>query len=279
VEIINGKNLAQEILDELKSFFERKKVAIAVISVGEQKMQEAFIKQKQKFAAFLGIEFFHFHFDEKISNKTLREKINEIAKRNFIKGVVLQLPLPKKFNSDALSNVIPIEKDVDVLNERHFGQFCLKRSKILPPAVEVLKFILEKYKIDYQDKIFGVVGAGRLIGLPIINWLSQQKVTFFVVDINTKNPQKIIRNCDIVISGVGKAKLINKKWIKKGAIVIDFGFERNEDGVSGDVDFDSVKKRAKLITPTPGGTGPLLVAMIYKNLKNLITKNKLELTG
>jgi len=274
VEIINGKKLAQEILDELKNFFKRKKIAIAVISVGELKIHEAFIKQKQKAAAFLGIEFFHFHFDDKISNKILREKINEIAKRPFIKGLVLQLPLPKKFNSNALANVIPIEKDVDVLNERHFGRFCLKRSQILPPAVEVLKFILEKYKIDYKDKIFGVVGAGRLIGLPVINWLSQQKTTFFVVDINTKNPQKIIQNCDVVISGVGRAKLINKKWIKKGAVVIDFGFERSGDGVSGDVDFDSVKKRARLITPTPGGAGPLLVAMIYKNLKNLLMKNQ-----
>lgn len=271
MEIINGKNLAQEVLDELKNFFLRYKIAVAVISIGDREEGVSFIKQKQKAAAYLGIEFFHFHFDKKLSNKTIRKKINEISKKNFIKGIVLQLPLPEKFNTNALANVIPINKDVDVLNERHFGQFCLGRSKILPPAVESLKLVFEKYQIDFQNKKIGVVGLGRLIGLPIAIWLLRQKSTVFCVDIHTENPQEIIKNCDIVISGVGKANLIDEKWIKKGALVIDFGFEKQKDTISGDVNFDSIKNKVSLITPTPGGMGPILVAMIYKNLKTLIT--------
>ncbi|MGB9848063.1 MAG: tetrahydrofolate dehydrogenase/cyclohydrolase catalytic domain-containing protein [Minisyncoccia bacterium] len=274
VEIINGKNLAQEILDELKNFFLRKKVALAVISIGDEKENLTFIKQKQKAAAYLGIEFFHFHFDKKLSNKTIRKKLNEIVRKDFIKGVVLQLPLPQNFNTNALANIIPINKDPDVLNERHFGQFCLGRSKILPPAVASLKFIFDKYQIDFQNKKIGVVGAGRLIGLPIIVWLLKQKCTVFTVDIHTEKPAEIIKNCDIVISGVGKANLIDDKWIKEGAVVIDFGFEKQNDKISGDLNFDSLKNKALLITPTPGGMGPILVAMIYKNLQTLIMNEK-----
>ncbi|MCX8015998.1 MAG: bifunctional 5,10-methylenetetrahydrofolate dehydrogenase/5,10-methenyltetrahydrofolate cyclohydrolase [Patescibacteria group bacterium] len=270
MEIINGKNLAQEVLDELKNFFLHCKIAVAVISIGNKEENTSFIKQKQKAAAYLGIEFFHFHFDKNLSNKTIRKKINEISRKNFIKGIILQLPLSEKFNTNALANIIPINKDPDVLNERHFGQFCLGRSKILPPAVESLKFIFEKYKVDFQKKKIGVVGLGRLIGFPIAIWLLRQKCTVFCVDINTENPQEIIKNCDIVISGVGKANLIDERWIKNEAIVIDFGFEKQQDTISGDVNFDSIKNRVSLITPTPGGMGPILVTMIYKNLKTLI---------
>lgn len=269
MKIINGKNLAQEVLDELKPFFEKHKTAIAVISIGKE-INFSFIQQKQKAAAFLGIEFFHFHFDEKLSNKAIRKQINEIAKRNFIKGIVLQLPLPQKFNAQALANVIPIEKDVDVFNERNFGQFCLGRSNILPPSVETLKFIFEKYQIPFNEKKIGVVGIGRLIGFPIAVWLLNQKCTVVAVDVNTLDPSELIRNCDIVISGVGKPGLITDNWIKEGSVLIDFGFERHQEKISGDIDFSAAKEKASLITPVPGGTGPLLVAMIYKNLKKLI---------
>lgn len=270
MNIIDGKQISQEILDKLKPFFQKKKVAVAIVTVGDEKATEIFIKQKQKAAAYLSIEFLNFHFDEKISNNLLRQKINEISRRNFIKGVVIQLPLAPKFNANSLTNVIPMEKDIDVLNERHFAQFCLGRSKILPPAVASLKFIFDKYNVQLKDKICGVVGLGRLIGFPISIWLMKQKTTIFAVDINTKNPQKIIKKCDIVISGVGQAGLIDKKWLKNGAIVIDFGFERNENGIFGDVNFDSAKKRADLITPTPGGMGPILVAILFYNLKELL---------
>lgn len=226
MEIINGKNLSQEILENLKSFFQKHQTALAVISVGDDSDKEVFIKQKQKAAAFLGIEFLHFHFDDKISNRLLREKVNEIARRDFIKGIIIQLPLPEKYNVNALVNVIPIEKDVDVLNERHFGQFALGRSIVLPPAVATVSYILEKYRISFQDKIFGIVGLSRLVGLPVSIWLLEQKQTVISADIYTQNPSQLIKNCDIVISGAGQPNLINKNWLKDQSAVIDFGFEK-----------------------------------------------------
>ncbi|HOV88574.1 MAG TPA: bifunctional 5,10-methylenetetrahydrofolate dehydrogenase/5,10-methenyltetrahydrofolate cyclohydrolase [Candidatus Paceibacterota bacterium] len=273
MEIINGKNLSQEILENLKSFFQKHQTALAVISVGDDSDKEVFIKQKQKAAAFLGIEFLHFHFDDKISNRLLREKVNEIARRDFIKGIIIQLPLPEKYNVNALVNVIPIEKDVDVLNERHFGQFALGRSIVLPPAVATVSYILEKYRISFQDKIFGIVGLSRLVGLPVSIWLLEQKQTVISADIYTQNPSQLIKNCDIVISGAGQPNLINKNWLKDQSAVIDFGFEKKDGKVWGDVDFESAKEKASYITPTPGGTGPILVAMIFKNLKELMESN------
>jgi len=271
--IINGKNLASELIGELKPFFSERKTALAVISAGDNPAVLSFIKEKSRLAGLLGIEFLHFHFGEEISSKFLRKKINEIGRENFIKGLVVQLPLPLKFNTQYLLNAIPMEKDPDMLNERSFGSFVLGRSKILPPAVSTLKFILEKHQIDPKGKASVVLGAGRLVGLPIAVWLMQQKATVSILNEFSKKAKKFTKKADILISAVGQANLVNRKMVKRGAAVIDFGYSQKNGHFHGDVDGEEVKKRAGLITPTPGGTGPILVAMLFKNLKVLMEKN------
>lgn len=269
--ILEGKKLAKEVLEELKPFFQKRKVALVLISVGKE--AENFIKEKRRVAGELGIEFLHFHFSEEVSNKFLRRKISEIAKKDFIKGIVVQLPLPKKFNTQYILNAIPPEKDPDCLNERSFGAFALSRNKIFPPSVEALKFILEKYGINPQGKICAVLGTGRLIGLPIALYLLQQKATVLLLNEFTPQMEKWVKKAEMVISGVGKANLVNEKMVKKGAILIDFGYALEEGKVRGDLDFKNLEKKASLITPTPGGTGPLVVAFLFKNLKRLIEKD------
>jgi len=270
--IIDGKNLAREILDDLKPFFEEKKIALAVISVGEDPAVLSFIKEKSRVAGILGIEFMHFSFTADVSNKFLRAKIGEIAKKGFIKGVIVQLPLPKKFNAQYILNAIPPAKDPDLLNERSLGAFLSGRLKIIPPAARALKFILEKYGIEPASKNCVVFGSGRLIGLAVANWLMQERAAVSVVNEFSKKPEEIAKKADIVVSGVGQAGLITKKMIKKGAVVIDFGYSQQYGKIKGDIDFDSIKKRASLITPTPGGTGPILVAMLFQNLKDLMER-------
>jgi methylenetetrahydrofolate dehydrogenase (NADP+)/methenyltetrahydrofolate cyclohydrolase len=270
--IVDGKKLAQDILNNLKPFFRKNKTTIAIISVGNNEVINSFIKQKQRAADFLTIKFIHFKFNKNISNELLKIKIKKISKKKSINGIILQLPLPKKFNIQELINIIPKEKDVDVLNEENFGSFVLGKSKILPPSVEVVKFIFKKYNIDIKKKICGIFGLGRLVGFPILIWIAQQKATVFALDVFAQEPEKILKNCDIIISGVGSADLIKKNFIKPGAILIDFGASKINGKIKGDIDFNSLKEKAYLITPTPGGTGPILVAMIYKNLKKLIEK-------
>lgn len=272
--IVDGKNLAREILDDLKPFFTARKTALVVISVGADPATSSFIKEKSRVAGVLGIEFLHFNFTSDVSNKFLRAKIGEIVKRDFIKGVIIQLPLPKKFNVQYLLNAVPVDKDPDLLNERSFGAFLTGRFKIIPPAAEVVKIILEKYGLIPQGKICAVLGSGRLVGLPVANWLTREKATVFILNEFTKNQEKITKQADLVISGVGKPHFITKKMIKKGALVIDFGYGQKGGKLEGDVDFENVKKRAGLITPTPGGTGPLLVAALFQNLRDLMKKEK-----
>ncbi|MDP2855675.1 MAG: bifunctional 5,10-methylenetetrahydrofolate dehydrogenase/5,10-methenyltetrahydrofolate cyclohydrolase [bacterium] len=272
--IVDGKNLAREILDSLRPFFVASKTAFAVISIGDDPAALSFIKEKSRAAGTLGIEFLHFNFTSDVSNKFLRAKIGEIAKRKFIKGIIIQLPLPQKFNTQYLLNVIPVDKDPDLLNERSFGAFLTGRFKIIPPAAETVKIILEKYGIVIKGKACVVLGSGRLVGLPVANWLMQEKATVFVLNEFTKNPEKIAKKADIVVASVGKPDLITKNMIKKGAIVIDFGYGQKNGKILGDVDFESVKRRAGLITPTPGGTGPLLVAALFQNLRDLMKEKK-----
>ncbi len=268
--VVDGKNLAREILDGLKPFFSSKKTALAVVSIGDDMATASFIREKSRVAGLLGIEFLHFNFTPDVSNKFLRAKIGEIAKRNFIKGVIVQLPLPSKFNVQYLLNAIPVDKDPDLLNERSFGSFLSVRSKIIPPAAETVRSIFKKYRISPKEKNCVVFGSGRLVGLPVINWLLQEKATVSMINEFTKNPEKISKKADIIISGVGQPHLISRGMVKRGAIVIDFGYGQKNGKISGDVDFEKVKNRAALITPTPGGTGPILVATLFKNLRNLL---------
>ena len=272
--IVDGKNLAREILDSLRPFFAARKTAFAAISVGGDPAALSFIKEKSRVAGILGIEFLHFNFTPDVSNKFLRAKIGEITKRKFIKGVIIQLPLPQKFNAQYLLNAIPVDKDPDLLNERSFGAFLAGRFKIIPPAAETVKIILEKYGIATKEKTCVVLGSGRLVGLPVANWLIQEKATVFVLNEFTKNPEKIAKKADIVVVGIGKPDFVTKKMIKKGAIVIDFGYGQKNGKIGGDVDFENVKRRAGLITPTPAGTGPLLVAALFQNLRNLMKEER-----
>lgn len=272
--IVDGKNLAREILDGLKPFFSAKKTALAIVSVGANPAAASFIKEKSKAAGILGIEFLHFNFTSDVSNKFLRAEIGEIGKRDFIKGVVVQLPLPQKFNTQYLLNAIPVNKDPDLLNERSWGAFLTGCFKIMPPAAKTVKIILEKYGVVPQKKNCAVLGSGRLVGLPVANWLMQEKATVFILNELTKNPEKIIKKSDLVISGVGQPGLITKKMVKKGAVIIDFGYGQKNGKVEGDIDWKSIKKRVALITPTPGGTGPLLVAVLFQNLRDLMMEEK-----
>jgi methylenetetrahydrofolate dehydrogenase (NADP+)/methenyltetrahydrofolate cyclohydrolase len=272
--IVDGKNLAREILEDLKPFFSVRKTAMAVVSVGADPVAASFIKEKSKAAGILGIEFLHFNFTSDVSNKFLRAKIGEIEKRDFIKGIIVQLPLPKKFNIQYLLNAIPIDKDPDLLNERSLGAFLTGRPTIMPPAAKTVKIILGKYGVVPQGKICVVLGSGRLVGLPVANWLMREKATVFVLNEFTKNPEKIIKKSDLVISGIGQPGLITKKMVKKGAVVIDFGYGQKNGKIGGDANLQGLEKRVALITPTPGGTGPLLVAALFQNLRDLIRGGK-----
>lgn len=240
------------------------KKKLAVILVGKDPASLSFIRQKEKAAKILKIDFQLFNFPENISTKNLYKNIIKLNKAKDIGGIIIQLPLPKRIDKNLILKNINSYKDVDALS---------KKPKILAPTVEAVKFIFRKYKINFTNKKILIIGQGELVGIPIYNWLFKKVNNLEIINKKQKNNlSQYTEKADIIISGVGKAKFINGKMIKKGVILIDFGFDKKNKKIFGDFDFESVKKKAKLITPVPGGMGPLTVAMLFKNFLKLNKK-------
>jgi len=234
MKLLNGKKISQKILNNLKKEIERKKLKLrlAVVLVGEDLDSKIFVKEKRKACELVGIDFELFQLPEQIQQIELAEKIKEIVKSD-ISGLVIQLPLPKHINADKILNLVPKEKDAELIS----------------PVVCAISRLLEEYKISLKNKNIVLIGKGRLVGQPVANWLKKQDLNF--------SGLKDIKQADVVISGVGRTNFIKGDMIKKGAMVIDVG---------RDIDFETVSKKAGYLTPTPGGVGPMTVACLLKNL-------------
>ena len=243
---------------------------VGAVLVGKVPASMSFLKQKEKVAEILEIDFKIFKFPPKTAASRIRRKILELNKVRNINGIIIQLPLPKYINTEKILAVINPKKDIDALS---------KSPLILAPTVEAVKLIFQKYRINLRNKNILIVGRGRLVGQPIYNWLTAQESSrsdirsrrnIKIIDINQKNQlPKLVYKADIVVSGIGKAGLIKGNMIKKGAVLIDFGFSQKNGKILGDFDFATCVKKAKLITPVPGGMGPIMVAMLFRNLLKL----------
>ncbi|MBI2446738.1 MAG: bifunctional 5,10-methylenetetrahydrofolate dehydrogenase/5,10-methenyltetrahydrofolate cyclohydrolase [Parcubacteria group bacterium] len=284
--IIDGKNLAGEILAKLKKEIQKlpRRLSVGAVFVGKNPASESFLKQKAKIAEILGVNFKIFRHELNISTEKLAKEIMKLNKnqiknnyptsrRSSVNGIIVQLPLPKHIKIESVLNVINPKKDIDALS---------KNPKVLAPTAEAVKFIFQKYKINYKNKNILIVGRGRLVGKPIFNWLNANKshrqslrskcssVKVKIIDERQKNNlTRYTNNSDIIISGVGKAGLINGNMIKRNAVLIDFGFSKKGNKIFGDFNFATCAKKAKLITPVPGGMGPIMVAMLFNNLIKL----------
>ena len=283
-KILDGKKLSEEILENLKKKIKTRglKLSLAVVQVGENPVSQIFISQKKKACERVGIDFKLCKLPAKISVPELKKEIEKIIKNPANSGVIIQLPLPsqilrrktwegepKKFFPEAFLNLIPEEKDIDVLSEKSLGKFYQGTLKILPPTVQGILYLFKNYKIELKGKNVVIVGAGRLIGNPLALRLLQEKATVSVLNEFTKDAPSFTKKADILISGVGKPNLITGGMVKKGVMVIDAGTSIKKGKLMGDVDFKSVSKKASYITPVPGGVGPMTVACLIENLVKL----------
>ena len=269
--LLDGKKLSQKILEELKKEISgiKRQLRLAVVVVGEDAVVRKFIEQKKKAAEQVGIDIRVYPFEEKITTNELRKRIAEIAHEKKNTGVIIQLPLSAHINTQYILNSVTPEKDVDMLSSRSLGNFIVGKSQIFPPVVGAIKAFFDEYQIDYKNKYIVIAGAGNLVGRPTALWLLNEKATFSVIRSSTQNPREFTEKADIVISGVGKPKFIIADMVKEGVVVIDAGTSESEGKLVGDVDFDSVSKKASFITPVPGGVGPVTVAILLKNLVTL----------
>jgi methylenetetrahydrofolate dehydrogenase (NADP+)/methenyltetrahydrofolate cyclohydrolase len=265
--IVNGKKIKEEIINQLKKQPKIKKY-FAAFSVGGDEASFGFLKLKEKTAKELEVDFRIYGFPNDIKNDELRKKIGIISRHRNCGGAILQLPLPKHLNRHYALNAIPPEKDVDVIGERSLGSFYSGRGAIFPPAVGVLEEILRRESFKLEDKKVAVIGLGFLVGKPISLWLEGKCPEIYLLD--KGSDLEILKQADLIISGVGQAGIIKSDMLKKGAAVIDFGYSFNLEGeVRGDFEAPEDDNDLNFFTPTPGGTGPMLVAKIFQNFFDL----------
>jgi methylenetetrahydrofolate dehydrogenase (NADP+)/methenyltetrahydrofolate cyclohydrolase len=280
--IIDGKKIAEEINIETAKLLNGAELRLTAVLVGDDAGNRRFLELKKIAAEKLGIDFRLYEFPENITTQKLRKEIVGIAKAGVNDGVIIELPLPAHINTQYILNAVPPEKDPDVLSEKAMGAFFAGRSPVLPPSVEAVKTILERHDIKLKGKNCAVFGYGILVGKPVVHWLASQNGTVSIINEFTLDPIRYSLSADIIISGVGKPNLVTADMVKKGlpphsssecggAVVIDFGFATLNGKMTGDVDFESVSKKASLVTPVPGGVGPIVTASV---LRNLVVLNK-----
>ncbi|TSC83067.1 MAG: methylenetetrahydrofolate dehydrogenase (NADP+) / methenyltetrahydrofolate cyclohydrolase [Parcubacteria group bacterium Gr01-1014_19] len=258
--VIDGKKIAGQIIAELKKQLAPQK-ELAAILVGENPASASFLRQKEKIAKDLGVNFQLHNLRADLSQGELIVELGKLISSDQVGGFILQLPLPEKYDRDEVLAALPSEKDVDALTGR---------GKAVPPAVLAVQDVLKEVRFSLADKVVGVVGRGLLVGRPIAEWLSGQCRE--VIIFHTKTDLSRIADCDLVISGAGKAGLIKPDMLKPGAGLIDFGFDMVDGKVRGDFDPASLvvsRSSVSFYTPTPGGTGPILVAELFKNFYTL----------
>ncbi|MBI2592860.1 MAG: bifunctional 5,10-methylenetetrahydrofolate dehydrogenase/5,10-methenyltetrahydrofolate cyclohydrolase [Candidatus Colwellbacteria bacterium] len=265
---LSGQEISESLIDSLKSKPTPKKILAAVL-VGSEPSSISFLNQKGKAAKILGIDFRIYKFSSDLKNDDLRKEVGKISNQGSVGGVIIQLPLPEHINRYYILNVIPREKDVDVLGERAIGAVYAGRNQVLPPAAAVVKEICERQGYGLKNKNIVVLGIGIVTGKPVALWLMNESNNLTII--RSGGDLGKLREADLVISGAGKPGLIDPKNLKKGAAVIDFGYEEKRGKLSGDLDTSDEKslEHLKFYTPTPGGTGPIVVAMLLRNFYEL----------
>lgn len=271
--LIDGKKISEKILGRVKTELEQdyKQLKLAGIMVDDNEVSESYLKKKQEACEKVGIKFELIQFSSKLNQEELENKIQKLAEDKNTSGIIIQLPLPHKFNPQEILNLIPKEKDVDVLSEAALGNYYTATSSVMPPTVKAVTEILNEYRVEVKGTNVVLVGTGALVGYPLSLWLHRQKATVIAVNEFTSEPIEILRSANVIISGVGIPGTVTKEMISENAVVIDAGTSFVEGKMKGDVDFEKVSKKARLITPVPGGVGPVTVACL---LENLVILNK-----
>lgn len=273
--LLDGKKLAEKILNEVRKEVAgvKKKLRLAIVVLGNDPVVKSFIEKKKEAAKSVGIDVRVYPFPETITTNELRKRIAEIVHEKKNTGVIIQLSLPEHINRQYILNSVTPEKDVDVLSARSLGNFISGKSLLMPPVAGAAMALFDEYSISYQNKHVTILGAGALVGKPTALWLLREHVSFSMITSKTATPALLIREADIIIAGIGKPKYVTGDMVKEGAVVIDAGTSESKGKIVGDVDFESVLKKASALTPVPGGVGPLTVAMLLKNLVILAKKH------
>ncbi len=280
-EILDGKQLAKDIRKDLKEQVENLKKKgiypkLSVIMVGDNIASQVYVKNKSKACNETGIDFEEYLFHESTSEEELLKTIQALNENDSIHGILLQSPVPNHININKAFRTIAPEKDVDGFNPVNVGNLTIGEDCFISCTPHGVIKLLEKYHIETEGKEAIVLGRSNIVGKPMIQCMLNKNSTVTVCHSKTQNIDDIVKKADIVIAAIGKPNFIKGNMIKEGAVVIDVGVNRLENGkIVGDVDFEDVFPKASYITPVPGGVGPMTVAMLLSNVVKA-AKNKLK---
>lgn len=270
-QLIDGKLISTQIKDELKEEVARLKEkgvvpCLAVIQVGKDPASSVYVNNKKKACAYIGIESLSYELDEAISQEALLAIIDELNNNDMVNGILVQLPLPKHINEEAIIQAISPKKDVDGFHPETVGNMCIGSDGFLPCTPAGVIQLLKRSGITIEGKECVVIGRSNIVGKPMAILLLRENGTVTIAHSRTKDLKEITKRADILVAAIGKPKFITSEYVKEGAVVIDVGIHRNADNkLCGDVDFDDVVDKVSAITPVPGGVGPMTIAMLMNN--------------
>lgn len=286
--IIDGKAFAANLREQVKEGVEAIKAShgitpgLAVILVGNNPASEVYVKSKGKMCREVGMEAFDFRMPEKTTQADLIAKIGELGEDKRVNGILVQLPLPKHIDENAVINAIDPLKDVDGFHVLNAGRLATGQVAMVPCTPLGCIILLKSVFDDLSGKHAIVIGRSNIVGKPMAQLLLRENCTVTIAHSHTENLRKLCKEADIVIAATGRPEMVREEWVKNGAVVIDVGINRItlSDGSSklvGDVAFAEVSQRAKAITPVPGGVGPMTIACLLANtLKAACIQNNIE---
>ncbi len=271
-QIIDGKQLAASIKDnlheqviELQAKYGRVP-SLVVILVGNNPASQSYVKGKIKAAEVVGINSQLLTFPADLSEETLLNEIDRLNNDNAVDGILVQLPLPKHISEDKVISAIAAEKDVDGFHPTNVAKLWLGEKCLLPCTPKGIMRMIELTGIQTSGATAVVIGRSNIVGKPIAKLLLDANATVVMTHSRTKNMTEITRQADILVVAIGKPNFVTAEYLKPGAVVIDVGINRKDDGkLCGDVDFEAAKDIAGWLTPVPGGVGPMTIAMLMEN--------------
>lgn len=269
--LIDGKKISNQIKDELKDEVaalkeQGKQVTLAVIQVGEDPASTVYVGNKKKACAYIGIQSQAYELAETITEKELLELIDKLNGDEEVNGILVQLPLPEHIDEDRVIRAIDPAKDVDGFHPQSVGQLSIGQKGFVSCTPAGIIQLLKRENIAIEGKECVVIGRSNIVGKPMSMLLLRENGTVTVCHSRTKDLKEVAKRADILVAAIGKPKFITSEYVKEGAVVIDVGIHRMENGkLCGDVDFDDVEPHASAITPVPGGVGPMTIAMLMNN--------------
>lgn len=275
MELLEGKKVAaalDETMTQRVAELKKKDVTpgLAVILVGDNSASAVYVRNKKRRAEKLGINFQLIHFEETVSETELLNKIDELNHDPAVDGFIVQLPVPDHIDEDKVIEAIDPHKDVDGFTPISVGNLWIGTPLTKPATASGILMMLDHYNVDLDGKNVVIVGRSNIVGKPTAALMLDRNATVTITHSHTKNLKEITSKADVLVVAIGKAKFITSEYVKDQAIVVDVGMDRDENGkLCGDVDFDDVKDKAAMMTPVPGGVGPMTITALVDQVIEL----------